>query len=53
MSTSDEYRKLAQECRERAEKTWQPDEKRLWLKFAEEWQRLADDVDRPFPRPHP
>jgi hypothetical protein len=45
MTTSDEYRKFAQECRQQAEKTWRPDEKAMWLKLAEQWQRMAEDLD--------
>jgi len=53
MAIADDYRKQAEECRERAEKSWRPDEKQTWLKLAEKWQGLADEVDGPYRGPRP
>jgi len=53
MSTSDEYRKFAQEAKDRAENSWRPHDKEMWLKIAEQWLQLAQDVDGPEKGPRP
>jgi hypothetical protein len=44
MSNADEYRKFAEECRQKAEKAMGELERQQWLKIAEGWRRLAADV---------
>lgn len=43
---SDQYRRQAEECRLKAAKTVHDDHKAGWLRLAEDWQRLAEAVDR-------
>jgi gluconate kinase len=43
---ADEYRRKAEECRLQAGKALRDDDKAAWFKMAEDWQRLAEDIDR-------
>lgn len=45
---SQSYHQRAVECRTMAEKTSDPEEKTAWLKLAEDWANLANEVDRMF-----
>ena len=38
------YRKYASECRVRASRASDPDQKARWLEFAEQWERLAEQL---------
>jgi hypothetical protein len=40
------YRQTAADCRARAQEAKDEADRRRWLKFAEEWLKLADDVER-------
>ena len=42
--SADEYSKLAEECRQHAEKAMSGLDKERWLQLAESWLRLADDA---------
>ena len=37
----EEYRRYAEDARNQAQKALSPDDKRRWLKLAEEWLKLA------------
>jgi hypothetical protein len=41
MSKAEEYRHHATMCRQQFEAAKNPEEKALWLKIAEEWERMA------------
>jgi hypothetical protein len=41
----DEYRRKADECRDRAATASRPDDKAAWLRMAEQWQLLAQDTE--------
>jgi hypothetical protein len=43
--SSELYRKNAEDCHQRATKARTPEGKAGWLKIAEEWQKLADEMD--------
>ncbi len=45
---SQSYHQRAIECRQMAEKTSDPEEKSAWLKLADDWASLANEVDRMF-----
>jgi hypothetical protein len=49
MSTVDEYRAKADKCRKRAEKTVREADKAGWLQIAEQWLKLAHDVEKKRP----
>jgi hypothetical protein len=40
-----EYRRKAEECRLRAERSLRDDDKAAWLGMAAEWQRLAESTE--------
>jgi hypothetical protein len=40
------FRQLAEECRQRAEKTISPIDEKEWLRMAEEWDKLALSAER-------
>jgi hypothetical protein len=42
MGKAEEYRRRAQECRERAENIEDPTEKAAWLQIAAQWERLSE-----------
>jgi len=50
MSTSDEFREKAEECRLQSEKAASPRDKAVWLRIAESWLKLAQEVDDRPPR---
>jgi hypothetical protein len=39
------YRRNADDCRQRSMQANRSEDKAAWLKLAEEWQKLAEDVD--------
>ncbi|SDR45367.1 hypothetical protein SAMN05519103_08916 [Rhizobiales bacterium GAS113] len=41
------YRKTASECRVQAARSKHADDKARWLKLAEQWEALAEQVKRP------
>ncbi len=41
-----EYRKGAKQCREQAASARKPEDKAHWLKLSEDYQRLAENVER-------
>jgi hypothetical protein len=43
--SSELYRKNAEDCLLRTTKARTPEGKAGWLKIAEEWQKLADEMD--------
>jgi integrase len=45
MTIAEEYRRNAHQCREQAGKSVQIGDKAVWLKLAEDWQCLAEQVD--------
>jgi hypothetical protein len=45
MSDADLYRHNADDCRQRSLQARTPADKANWLKIAEEWQKLAEEVD--------
>jgi integrase len=45
MTIAEEYRRSAHQCREQAGKSVQMGDKAVWLKLAEDWQCLAEQVD--------
>jgi hypothetical protein len=45
MTVAEEYRRNAHQCREQAGKSVQIGDKAIWLKLAEDWQRLAEQLD--------
>jgi hypothetical protein len=45
MSPADLYRHNADDCRQRSLHARTPADKANWLKIAEEWQKLAEEVD--------
>jgi hypothetical protein len=47
MSVADQYRKQAEQCRIRAEKSSKPADRAFWLSLAENWQKLAQESDEP------
>jgi len=50
---ANQYRQKADECREHAVSTRNEQEKAAWLRLAEDWQRLAQSVDRVRPPQKP
>jgi hypothetical protein len=40
-----QYIRLAEEARVQAEKSVSPDDKRRWLEIAEEWLKLAEQLE--------
>jgi hypothetical protein len=40
-----QYIRLAEEARAQAEKSISPDDKRRWLEIAEEWLKLAEQLE--------
>jgi hypothetical protein len=42
---SNRYRQYADDCRQRSLQAHTPADKANWLKIAEEWQKLAEEVD--------
>ncbi len=47
MAVAAQYRKQAEQCRTRAEKSSKPADRAFWLSLAENWQKLAQDADEP------
>ena len=45
MSDAELYRHNADDCRQRSLQARAPADKANWLKIAEEWQKLAEEVD--------
>lgn len=45
MSDAELYRRNADDCRQRSLQARLPADKANWLKIAEEWQKLAEEVD--------
>jgi hypothetical protein len=45
MSVADEYRKQAEICRTRAEKSSKPADRAFWLSLTENWQMLAQGLE--------
>jgi hypothetical protein len=45
LAGSGEYRQNADDCRQRSAQARLPADKANWLKIAEEWQKLAEEVD--------
>jgi hypothetical protein len=45
MSDAELYRHNADDCRQRSLQARRPADKANWLKIAEEWQKLAEEVD--------
>jgi hypothetical protein len=45
MSRADEFRKNADECRQKAAKAFNPLDKERWLKIAEHWLLMAQEAD--------
>jgi hypothetical protein len=45
MSSAELYRHNADDCRQRSLQARTPADKANWLKIAEEWQKLAEEVD--------
>lgn len=44
-SDADRYRKMADECREEAERAHSPLDKERWLKLAGNWVTMAQESD--------
>ena len=42
---TDEYRKQAEVCRERSETSAKPADRAFWLLMAENWRKLAQDLE--------
>jgi hypothetical protein len=42
---AERYRQNADDCRQRSLQARTPADKANWLKIAEEWQKLAEEVD--------
>jgi hypothetical protein len=42
---TDEYRKQAEACRKRAETSPKPEDRAFWLLLAENWRKLAQDLE--------
>ncbi|WFU45831.1 hypothetical protein QA640_44190 (plasmid) [Bradyrhizobium sp. CB82] len=40
------FRKEAEECRQRAQKTIAPIDREAWLRLAADWTKLAEDTER-------
>jgi hypothetical protein len=47
VSTARDYRLSAEQCRRRADAAVDEVSKVAWLKFAEEWMKLADEAELP------
>jgi hypothetical protein len=45
MGSAKRYRQNADDCRQRSLQARLPVDKANWLKIAEEWQKLAEEVD--------
>ena len=45
MGSAERYRQNADDCRQRSLQARAPADKANWLKIAEEWQKLAEEVD--------
>jgi hypothetical protein len=45
MSSAELYRHNADDCRQRSLQARAPADKANWLKIAEEWQKLAEEID--------
>jgi hypothetical protein len=45
MGSAERYRQNADDCRQRSLQARLPVDKANWLKIAEEWQKLAEEVD--------
>jgi hypothetical protein len=43
--SAERYRQNADDCRQRSLQARTPADKANWLRIAEEWQKLAEDVD--------
>jgi hypothetical protein len=43
--SAERYRQNADDCRQRSLQARTPADKANWLKIAEEWQKLAEEVD--------
>jgi hypothetical protein len=43
--SAERYRQNADDCRQRSFRARLPADKANWLKIAEEWQKLAEEVD--------
>jgi hypothetical protein len=41
-----EYRRKAEECVGHAQRATDPADKATWLRMAENWQKLAESIDR-------
>jgi hypothetical protein len=42
LTTTELYRRTAEECRQEAEHASDPSDKAAWLKLAEDWRKLAE-----------
>jgi hypothetical protein len=47
MTDADEFRKLAEDCRQLAAGEHKQVDKAFWLRLAEDWLKLAQDADKP------
>jgi hypothetical protein len=50
MSTSNDFRDKAEECRQPAEKATTARNKEVWLRIAETWMKLAQETDQCAPK---
>jgi hypothetical protein len=50
MSTTDECRKHAEDCRALAARAIKAADKAFWLRLAEDWLKLAQEVESSVPR---
>jgi hypothetical protein len=46
VSTADDFRRQAEECRQMAARAISPIDKASWLRLAEDWLRLAQTADK-------
>lgn len=47
MTRADEFRRNADDCREQAERAINSLDKERWLKIAEQWLQMAQEIDKP------
>jgi hypothetical protein len=47
MTDADEFRKLAEDCRQLAASERKQVDKAFWLRLAEDWLQLAQGADKP------
>ena len=46
LSTADEFRDKAEDCRQQSDKAVSPRDKAVWLRIAESWLKLAQESDQ-------